>query len=157
MKRFVLLLLAFACAVAFSQKKAATNDPWVGTFKLDPAKSRASSPLPKEETVTVASATKDSIKYTIAGTDANSSSYSVTFDGKADTPSQQMMNDHAVATIAYHMPSPRQFTSSGQAADGSTTTGTITLSKDGKTITVHEKTKNAQGAEQESTMVYVRQ
>ena len=155
-KRFVLLLLAVSCAVAVSQKKTAA-DPWAGSFKLDQSKSRFSGASPREETVTVASATKDSIKYTIAGTDANGNAYSVSYDGKADSASQQTMNGQAVATTTYHMNSPREFSSNGQGADGSTSTGTVTLSRDGKTITVHEKSKSAQGAEQENTMVYVRQ
>jgi len=161
-KRFVLLLLAFACTLvfsenAFSQKKGSTADPWAGTFKLDLSKSKFGGPSPKEETATVASATKDSIKYSIAGTDVNGNPYNLSFDGKADTAGQQMMNGQAVATITYHMPSPREFTSNSKGSDGSTGTGTVTLSKDGKTITVHDKNKNAQGGEQENTIIYVRQ
>jgi hypothetical protein len=161
MKRFVLLLLSFSCALVFSvnalsQKKTAA-DPWAGTFKLDLSKSKFSGPSPKEETATVASATKDSIKYTIAGTDVNGNPYSFSYDGKADTAGQQVRNGRAIATITYHMPSPREFTSNGEGADGARSTGTVTLSKDGKTITVHEKSKNAQGAEQENTATYVRQ
>jgi len=154
----MVLFLLLSCTVAFSQKKkAAGGDPWAGTFKMDLSKSKFSGPAPKEETSTVASATKDSIKYTIAGTDAKGNQYSITFDGKADAPGQQMVNGQAVATITYHMSTPREFTSSAQSSDGSTSTGTVTLSKDGKTITVHEKGKNAQGGVQEDMAVYVRQ
>jgi len=158
MKRLISLCLLLSCAVAFGQKKTTTNsDPWVGTFKLDLSKSKFSGPSPKEETVTVASATKDSIKYTIAGTDANGNAYNLSFDGKADAPSQEMMGGQAAGTITYHMKSPREFTSEGQGADGTTSTGTITLSKDGKTVITHLKNKTAQGSEQENTIVYVRQ
>jgi len=156
MKPLVALCLLLSCALAFSQKKASA-DPWAGTFKLDLSKSKFSGPAPKEETVTVASATKDSIKYTIAGTDANGNAYNLSFDGKADAPSQEMMGGQAAGTITYHMKSPREFTSEGQGADGTTSTGTVTLSKDGKTVITHLKNKTAQGAEQENTIVYVRQ
>src|SRR5215510_1195758 len=109
MKRLISLCLLLSCAVAFSQKKTATTtDPWAGTFKLDLSKSKFSGPSPKEETATVTSATKDSIKYAIAGTDVNGNAYSFSFDGKADAAGQQMMNGQAVATITYHMPSPRE-------------------------------------------------
>jgi len=163
MKPLVAVCLLLSCALmltekAVSQKKAAAGgDPWAGTFKMDLSKSKFTGPAPKEETATVASANKDSIKYSIAGTDSKGNPYSITFDGKPDAPGQQMVNGQAVATLTYHMPSPREFTSSAESADGSTSTGTVTLSKDGKTITVHEKGKNAQGGVQEDTAVYVRQ
>jgi hypothetical protein len=54
-------------------------------------------------------------------------------------------------------PSPQQFTSQGRGSDGSSSTGTITLAKDNKTITVQEHSKDPKGAEHDQTMVYVRQ
>lgn len=158
MKRSLVVLLVFSCAVAFSQKKTkAGTDPWVGTFKLDVAKSKISGQPPQEETVSVASATRDSIKYTIGGKDAQGNSYTMNYDGKVGTASPQMAEGKEIAKITYQMPSSHQFTSQGHGADGSTSTGAITLSKDGKTITVQEHNKDAQGAEHDETMVYVRQ
>ncbi|HEY1937844.1 MAG TPA: hypothetical protein VGJ33_07920 [Candidatus Angelobacter sp.] len=158
MKQLTVVFLLLSCTLAFSQKKKqAGTDPWIGTYKLDVAKSKPSGPAPQEETVSVASATKDSIKYTIGGKDPQGNSYTVNYEGKADTASPQMMEGKEVAQITYQMPSSHQFTSQGHGTDGSTSTGTVTLSKDGKTITVHEHSKDAQGAERDQTMVYVRQ
>ncbi|HEY2496875.1 MAG TPA: hypothetical protein VGK24_07390 [Candidatus Angelobacter sp.] len=158
MKRSLVVLLVFSCAVAFSQKKTKTGtDPWVGTFKLDVAKSKISGQPPQEETVSVASATRDSIKYTIGGKDAQGNSYTMNYDGKVGTASPQMMEGKEIAQITYQMPSSHQFTSQGRGTDGSTSTGAITLSKDKKTITVQEHNKDPQGAERDQTMVYVRQ
>ena len=164
MKRFLVLFLLLSCAVALSQKKKETGpgptnpkDPWVGTYKLDAAQSKMSGQAPQEETVAVSSATKDSVKYTIQGKDAQGNSYTMNYEGKVGTAAPQMAEGKEIAQITYQMPSSHQFTSRGRGSDGSSSTGTVTLAKDNKTITVQEHTKDAQGAEHDQTMVYVRQ
>lgn len=161
MKRFLVLFLLLSCTVAFSQKKKQTGtdstDPWAGTYKLDVAQSKISGQPPKEETVAVSSATKDSIKYTISGKDPAGESYTMNYDGKVGTAAPQMSEGKEIAQITYQMPSSHQFTSEGHGSDGSSTTGTVTLAKDKKTITVQEHSKDAKGAEHDQTMVYVRQ
>jgi hypothetical protein len=159
-KRFLVLFLLLSCTVAFSQKKkqaGANPNPWIGNFKLDLAQSKISGQPPKEETVAVSAASKDSIKYTISGKDAQGESYTMNYDGKPGTASPQMAEGKKIADITYQMPSTHQFTSQGHGTDGSTSTGTITLAKDNKTITVQEHSKDAKGAEHDMTMVYVRQ
>jgi len=157
-KRFLVLFLLLSCAVAFSQKKKqASTDPWAGTFKLDVSQSKISGSAPQEETVTVTSASKASIKYTISGKDPQGNSYTMNYEGKAGAASPQMAEGKEIAQITYQMPSSHQFTSQGRGTDGSSSTGTVTLSKDNKTITVHEHNKDAQGAQHDQTMVYVRQ
>jgi hypothetical protein len=158
MKRFLVAVLFFSCAIAFSQKKThADTNPWSGTFKLDVSKSTISGPVPQEETVTITSATKDSIKYTIAGKDAQGNSYTMTYEGAVGTPQPQMMEGKEIAKITYQMPSSHELTSDARGSDGSTGTGTITLSKNNKTITVQEHAKDPQGTERDITMVYLRQ
>lgn len=158
MKRFMVLFLLLSCTVAFAQKKKqAGKDPWVGNYKLDLAQSKIPGQAPKEETVAVSAASKDSIKYTISGKDAQGQSYTVNFDGKVGTASPQMSEGKEIAQITYQMPSSHQFTSQGHGADGSTSSGTVTLSPDNKTITVREHNKDPKGAESDLTMVYVRQ
>jgi hypothetical protein len=160
-KRFLVLFLLLTCAVAFSQKKDQPNsnpkDHWTGTYKLDPAQSKISGQPPEQETVVVTSASKDSVKYTIQGKDAQGNSYTMNYDGKVGTASPQMAEGKEIAQITYQMPSSHQFTSQGRGSDGSSSTGTITLAKDNKTITVQEHNKDAKGAERDQTMVYVRQ
>jgi hypothetical protein len=157
MKRFLVLFLLLSCTVAFSQKKKQNADHWAGTYKLDPAQSKISGQAPQEETVAVSSASKDSIKYTISGKDPQGNSYTTNFEGKVGTAAPQMAEGKEIAQITYQMPSSHQFTSQGRGSDGSSSTGTVTLAKDNKTITVQEHNKDAQGAEHDQTMVYVRQ
>jgi len=146
-----------------SQKKRQSTDPkdsanhWTGTYKLDPAQSKISGQAPAQETVVVTYATKDSVKYTIQGKDAQGNSYTMNYEGKVGTASPQMAEGKEIAQITYQMPSSHQFTSQGRGSDGSSSTGTVTLSKDSKTITVQEHSKDPKGAEQDQTMVYVRQ
>ena len=161
MKRFMVLFLLLSCTVAFTQKKkqagTAPKDPWVGTYKLDVAQSKIAGQAPKEETVAVSAANKDSIKYTISGKDPQGESYTMNYEGKPGTAAPQMEEGKEIAQITYQMPSSHQLTSQGRGADGSTSTGTVTLSADNKTITVREHSKDPKGAEQDQTMVYVRQ
>lgn len=158
MKYFLVLLLLLNAAFAFSQtKKNSSADPWAGTYKLDTSKSKFSGPAPKEETVTVDAASKDSVKYTIKGSGADGKPYTVSYDGKVGTPSAQTMDGKEVAQITYQMPSSHEFTSEAKGSDGSSSSGTITLSRDSKTITVREHSKDASGAAREQTMVYTRQ
>lgn len=161
MKRFLVLFLLLSCTVALSQKKKSTgadpNNPWVGTYKLDPAQSKIAGQPPQEETVAVSAASKDSVKYTIQGKDAKGDSYTMNYEGKVGTAAPQMAEGKEIAQITYQMPSSHQFTSQGRGSDGSSSTGTVTLAKDNKTITVQEHYKDAQGAEHDQTMVYVRQ
>jgi hypothetical protein len=158
MKRFMVLFLLLSCTVAFAQKKTqSAKDPWVGNYKLDVAQSKIAGQPPREETVAVSAANKDSIKYTISGKDAQGESYTMNFDGKPGAAAPQMAEGKQIAQITYQMPSSHQFTSQGRGADGSTSTGTVTLSTDNKTITVREHSKDPKGAEQDQTMVYVRQ
>jgi hypothetical protein len=156
-KRFLVLFLLLSCTVALSQKNKQATNHWTGTYKLDPAQSKISGQPPAQETVVVTSASKDSVKYTIQGKDAQGNSYTMNYDGKVGTASPQMAEGKEIAQITYQMPSSHQFTSQGRGSDGSSSTGTITLAKDNKTITVQEHNKDAKGAERDQTMVYVRQ
>jgi len=157
----MVVFLLLTCTVAFSQKKKATGsnsaNPWIGNFKLDVAQSKIPGQPPQQEMVAVSAADKTAVKYTIQGKDAQGNSYTVNYEGKPGTASPQMAEGKKIADITYQMPSSHQFTSQGKGTDGSSSTGTVSLAKDGKTITVREHSKDAKGAEQDQTMVYVRQ
>jgi hypothetical protein len=163
-KRLLVLVLLLSCTVAFGQKKkqggtspANSTNPaniWVGNYKLDIAQSKMAGQPPQQETVAVSAASKQSIKYTIQGKDAQGNSYTMNFEGKVGTPAPQMAEGKKIADITYQMPSSHQFTSQGHGTDGSSSTGTITLSQDNKTITVREHTKDPKGTERDQTMVY---
>src|SRR5262245_53286887 len=93
MKQCFLLFLLLSCTLAYIQTaNQSASEPWAGTSKLDAANSKRLPPGPKEETVTVDSITKDGIKYTIKGTDAQGKAYTVTFAGKVGTAGPEMVD-----------------------------------------------------------------
>jgi hypothetical protein len=157
-KRFMVLFLLLSCTVAFAQKKKqAAKDPWIGNYKLDVAQSKISGQPPQQETVALSAVSKDSIKYTISGKDAQGESYTMNFDGKVGTAAPEMAEGKEIAQITFQMPSSHQLTQQARGTNGSTITGTVTLSPDNKTITVREHIKDSKGAEHDETSVYVRQ
>jgi hypothetical protein len=154
-----LAITQYTLALAQNKDKAAKGDPWAGTWKLDVAKSKLHGPAPKEEAVTSqgVGATGNDVKYTISGVGADGKPFSQSYDGTADgQPHPAVANGQEVAKVSYHKDSDHQYSSHGTGADGSTTTGTVTLSKDGKTITVQEHVKGPQG-EFDQTIVYDKQ
>jgi hypothetical protein len=144
-KRLALVVLLLGCSLALAQgKKAAAADPWAGTWKLDTSKSKFHNPGPKEETLTIDSATDAAVKYSMKGTAPDGSPYTEAYDGKPDgTPYPLTRNGQEVAKISYHRDSDHHSTGKATVVDGSTFDEEGVLSKDGKTITVtqHHKTK----------------
>jgi anti-sigma factor RsiW len=150
------LILTGAISV-LAQKKPATADPWAGTWKMDLANSKLHGPAPKEETITSSGSAGGVVKYSIGGTAADGTPINESYDGKSDgKPYPFLANGQKVADISYHRDSDHQYSSHGTAADGSTTAATVTLSKDGKTLTVQEHVKTSQG-EFDQTIVYNKQ
>ncbi len=157
--------LLFGCSVAFAQAAKKTPapapapatttatattpavDPWVGKWKLDIAKSKFHGPAPKEETLTVDAANKTAVKYSTKGTGADGAPYTESYDGKPDGKEYSLLrNGQPVARISYHRNTPHNSTGHGGTADGATFVESVTLSNDGKTITVkqHFTTKDSE-------------
>jgi hypothetical protein len=147
-KKLALMAVLLAGSMAFAQAKKATSaDPWVGSWKLDVSKSKFHNPGPKEETLTVAAASKDAVKYSMKGTDPAGAAYTEAYEGKPDgKPYPLTRNGQEVAKISYHRNTDHNSTGNATVVDGSTFTENVTLSADGKTITVkqHHKTKDGE-------------
>ncbi len=158
MKKIALPILLLACAIAlFAQSPTGVADPWVGTWKLDPSQSQFQSPAPKEESVRVESVNQGPIRYTISGTDAEGKPFLESYDGKADAQSYPVaLNGREAGQMAYQKVSDHEFTAQGKMLDGRTVASTITLSPDGKTITVKSHGTTSQGAF-DDTAVFVKQ
>ena len=157
--RKTLIVGAFAVCVGalLSGSALLAADTWIGSWKLDVAKSKFSpGPAPKSMTLKFA-ATADGIQFTSDGVDAEGkpthSEFASKFDGKevpykgnpnADTGSPKKIDDNSYEGT--------------WRKDGKVT---ITIhgvvSKDGKTLTIHLKGKSAKGEAVDSTTVYVKQ
>ena len=162
MKKLTLLAVLMIGVLAFAQKKAdqqPKSDPWAGTWKMDVAKSKLHGPAPKEEIVTSEGTgpNGDIVKFNITAVRSDGTTVHESFDGKADgQPYPFIANGQEVAKNSYRRVSPHQYSGQGTGADGSTSSETITLSKDGKTITIQSHSKGQEG-EYDETVIYNKQ
>ena len=131
-------------------------DGFMGTWKMNEAKSKLSPGTPKNSTV-VYEAAGDNVKVTIDGTDSDGKpthnewtgkfdgkDYPVTGDPSSDSRSLKKINDH---TLTFAV----------KKGDKVTTTGRIALSADGKTRTVTTSGTDSKGKKFSGTAVYDKQ
>jgi hypothetical protein len=158
MRKISLMVLFLGCMMALSaQTSQSVADPWVGTWKLDPGQSQFHNPAPKDETVQVESVNQGPIRYTASGTDADGKPFLESFDGKSDGQAYPIaVNGREGGQVSYHQVSDHEYTAQGKMLDGTIMTETITLSPDGKTITIRSHGTSSQGAFDE-TVVLVKQ
>jgi hypothetical protein len=135
---------------------AFAGENWVGTWKLDPAKSKLSANAVRAQTLKF-EATPAGIKLTSDGTDAQGKpmhgGYTSKFDGKdvpwagnpmADTACPKKVDDNSYENA--------------WKKDGKVTVNaTVAVSKDGKTLTVTQNGKDPSGAAVSSVAVYDKQ
>lgn len=156
-KNLLMVSLAACCAIVLSTSVALAGDNWLGTWKLDVAKSRYSpGPGPKSQTLKFES-TKDGIRLTSDGVNsdgkATHGSYVSRFDGKdvpwegnpdADTASAKKIDDNSYGNV---------WKKSGKT----TITAKVVVSNKGKTLTVTQVGTDATGRTVNNTAVYDRQ
>ncbi|HMD09907.1 MAG TPA: hypothetical protein VKH63_20405 [Candidatus Acidoferrum sp.] len=145
-------ILLFAVGMVY----AAGNGAFLGTWKLNEAKSKIAAGMPKNSTV-VYTADGDNVKVGIDGTDAKGqtfhSDWTGTFDGKDyaltgdpsnDMRSYKVVNDHTLLVIS-------------KKGGKETFSTRIVVSADGKTRTVTVSGTDASGAKTTSTQIYDQQ
>jgi hypothetical protein len=148
---FILILLCCLFGLAACKQQETTNS-WAGTWNLDLSKSRLNEP-PKQETMQIESADRNSIKYSIRGISAEGKEYLESYNGKPDGNAYPVkVNGKELGKIAFHWQSDRMCSGEGKGIGGSSVTETATLSDDGKTITI----KSREGKEEEETAVYTK-
>src|SRR6059058_5692831 len=151
--RAIVLTLALSIAGAAVCFAA---DAFMGTWKLNNAKSKIGAGSPKNTTV-VYEAAGDDVKVTVDGTDGDGKpvhsewtgkydgkDYSVTGDPSTDTRSYKKVNDHTLA-----------FTN--KKGDKVTISGRGVVAADGKTRTVTLTGTDSKGKKYTSTAVYDKQ
>jgi len=136
---------------------ATAADPAVGTWKLNVDKSKfAAGGALKSQTRTYAQ-TDDGLKLTYTGVTADGSTasgestykydgkdYPISGSGDYDTLAVKRVNSHTASSVQ-------------KKAGKQVGTTTRTVSKDGNTLTLTHKGKNAKGEVDDSTMVYDKQ
>lgn len=129
----VTLLLATA---AFPQ----TASNAVGTWKLDLQKSTAPT-KPKSATLRITADSPTAIKYSLSQVDSNGTAAHVSYSGAPDGKPYPVVGSKTYSTAAYTHLNGDTHTANATLTtkDGSTVTQDITLSDDGKTMTVQSK------------------
>jgi len=149
-----ILMALVVCFVGATIALAA--DPFIGTWKLNAAKSKVSSSGPNNTTV-VYEAAGDSIKITTDGTDAQGKPAHSEWTGKFDGKDYPVSGDPNADARAYKKANAHTLTFENKKDGKVGLNGRITISADGKTRTVHLSGTGADGKKFSSTAVYDKQ
>jgi hypothetical protein len=156
--RVVLCAAAVGAAVLFSGSAALAADNWLGSWKLNVAKSKfVPGPAPQSQIIKFEPTADGSIKLTADGVNGEGKpmhlEYSARFDG---TETQWVGNPNADATAPRRIDANRY--ENVWKKDGKVVvTVSATVSADGKTLTVIQRGKDAKGRVMDMTEVFERQ
>ena len=154
MKRTV---IAFALTLLFSGIGVCLADnPQMGTWKLNEAKSKLSPGATKNHTV-IYEAAGDNIKVTVEGTDSAGKAVRNEWTGKFDGKFYPVTGDPTSDTRSYKQVNDRTLTLTAKQGSKVTLTGRVVVSADGKTRTVTTTATDANGKKSTSTAVYDKQ
>ena len=132
------------------------QNPFMGTWKLNEAKSKLESGAAKNNTV-VYEAAGDDVKVTIDGTDAGGNAVHSEWTGKLDGKDYPVTGDPNSDTRSVERRTAHKMGFTAKKGKTVTTSGTIVLSNDGKHRTVYSTSTDAQGNKVKSTAVYDKQ
>jgi hypothetical protein len=151
--RAIVMTLAF-CFVGTAVCLA--DDPMMGTWKMNEAKSKLSPGVPKNTTV-VYEAIGENVKVTIDGTDSDGKPMHNEWTGKFDGKDYPVTGDPSADTRSLKKVDGRTLTLTVKKGDKTTMTGRIGVSVDGKTRTVTTSGTDSQGKKYSSRAVYDKQ
>jgi hypothetical protein len=157
MRKSLLVRTVLLCAVtSLTAGLALAGENWVGTGKLNTAKSKLGTNAIRAQTL-VFESTPAGIKLKSEGVDAEGkpmqSSYTSKFDGKDVPWSGNPMADTACAKKV----DDNTYENVWKKAGKETVKASVTVSADGKTMTISQAGKDASGAAVSSVAVYDRQ
>ena len=156
-KSLLKVSLAALCSIVLSSSVALAADNWLGTWKIDAAKSKWSpGPAPKSLTLKF-EATPAGIKFTGDGVSADDkpthSEYVSKYDGKdvpyAGNPEADMAAPKKIDDNSY--------TNTWKKGGKATVTAKVVVSADGKTMTITQTGTNAKGEAVNNTILYNKQ
>jgi hypothetical protein len=142
------LALLFAGAVVCS-----AQDPNLGTWKLNEAKSKFAKGAQKNHTV-VYEMSGDMVKVTVDGTTADGNATHNEWTGKFDGKYYAVTGDPTSDTRAYRRINSRTLSLTAKKGKKVVLTGRVMVSRDGKTRTVTTTTTDAKGRRMTNTAVF---
>ncbi|HEX3253789.1 MAG TPA: hypothetical protein VHS05_30420 [Pyrinomonadaceae bacterium] len=131
------------------------NDPHMGTWKLNEAKSKFAGKA-RNQTV-VYEAAGDQTKVTVDGVDEGGSAVHSEWTGKFDGKDYPVTGDANSDVRSYRKINARTLALTGKKGGKTTLTGRIVISRDGKSRTVTTTTTNAQGKKVTNVASYDKQ
>jgi len=152
LKVIVLTLAVFFAGVVV----CSADDPQMGTWKLNEAKSKFGPGATKNNTV-IYEAAGDMVKATVDGTDSTGAATHNEWTGKFNGRYYAVTGDPTSDQRAYRKVSSRVLSLTAKKAGKVTLTGRITVSRDGKHRTVTTTGKNSKGKWVTNTAVYDKQ
>jgi hypothetical protein len=152
-RAFVLTVCALFAAVLVC---AAADDVFIGTWKLDEAKSKIAAGSPKNSLVVYAMS-GDSVTVTVAGTGADGNPVHITWTGKYDGKDYPVTGDPTADMRSYKMVDSHTLMLTSRKAGKVVNTIRVVVSPDGKTRTVTTTSTDDKGVKTTSTSVYVKQ
>ncbi len=154
MKVRSMLLTLVVCSVAFVMSSA--QNPHLGTWKLNEAKSKIPAGMAKNTTVTYAEA-GDSVKVTTDGTSGDGKPMQTEWTGKFDGKDYPLTGDPTADSRSYTKVDDRTLTLDNKKDGKVTTTGRIVVAADGKSRTLTVSGKDSAGKKVTSKAVYDKQ
>ncbi len=146
------ILVLLLAGVAMSQ----ADNPNLGTWKLNEAKSKTSPGAPKINTV-VYEAAGDNIKVTVDGVDAQGKQTHSEWTGKFDGKDYPVTGDANSDVRSYKQVDAHTLEMTGKKGGKVTLTGRIVVSDDGRSRTVTASGTDANGKKISTTAVYDKQ
>src|SRR6516165_551267 len=146
----ILALCFFGAAVCFG------DDPQMGTWKLNEAKSKFAPGAPKNHTV-VYEAAGDDIKVTVDGTDKDGKATHNEWTGKFDGKDYPVTGDPTSDMRSYKKANDRTLEITVKKDGKITASGRVVVSADGKTRTVTISGTDADGKKFSNEAVYDKQ
>lgn len=144
-------LVCFVGALAF-----AAENPNMGTWKLNEAKSKVPAGMMKNSTVVYA-ADGDNIKVTTDGVDGKGNPLHTEWTGKFDGKEYPLTGDPTADSRAYTKVNARTLSLKNMKGGKPVVTGKIVISADGKTRTLTATGMDASGKKVTATSVYDKQ
>jgi hypothetical protein len=132
------------------------DNPNMGTWKLNEAKSKFSPGSAKNHTV-VYEAAGDSVKVTVDGIDAAGNATHSEWTGKFDGKDYPVTGDPTSDTRSYNQVDDRTLTFTAKKGDQVTLTGRVVVSADGRSRTVTTTATDSNGKKVSTTAVYDKQ
>jgi hypothetical protein len=152
--RTTALTLAAVCFLGAAVAHA--QSPFMGTWRLNEAKSKLGPGAPKNTTV-VYEAVGDNIKVTVDGTDSGGDPTHSEWTGKINDREYPVTGSSTADMRSYHRISSRTLSFTETKGGKVTTTGHIAVSADGKTRTVTSLATDSKGKKVHSVSVYDKQ